>query len=396
MSKGLEFERKVISGNYAVSYGVMLSDVEVISAYPITPQTTIVELLSEMVANGELKAEFIKVESEHSALSAVMGASAAGARAFTATSSQGLALMHEMIHWTVGSRLPVVIANVNRALAPPWSIWTEQTDSLSQRDTGIMQFYLESNQEVLDFVIIAYKVAEIVHLPAMVILEAFILSHTYEPVEIYPREMVREFLPKRKPLYVVEPSDKPFAVGALGDANIYMEWRYKIQLAMEKAVKVLEEELANFNKIFGREYGIFEGFYLDDADIVIVSAGAMTSNVKYAVREYREKKGIKVGVLRLIVFRPFPASRIREVLKGRKKVIVIDRNISFGAGGIFAEEIKNALYPLEGNEKPLVYSYIMGLGGRDIMPDDIISLIDEVLDSDEPSVDSVWKGLRYE
>jgi pyruvate/2-oxoacid:ferredoxin oxidoreductase alpha subunit len=388
------FSKKVISGNYAVSYGVMLSEVEVISAYPITPQTTIVELLSEMVASGNLNAEFIKVESEHSALSAVMGASAAGVRVFTATSSQGLALMHEMIHWTVGARLPVIIANVNRALAPPWSIWTEQTDSLAQRDTGIMQFYLESNQEVLDYVIIAYKIAEKVHLPAMIVLEAFILSHTYEPVEIYNKGIVQEFLPKRKPLYVVEPMQNSFAVGALGDASVYMEWRYKIQIAMEKAMEVLEEELPIFNTLFGRNYDILEEFYLDDADVVVISAGAMSSNVKYAVREYRDKKSVNVGMLRIIVFRPFPANRIRKILSGRKKVIVIDRNISFGAGGIFAQEVRNALYSME--NKPIIYSYIMGLGGKDIMPDDVFSVIDEVLSSECAPLNSVWKGIGNE
>jgi len=206
--------RKVIIGNHALSYGAMLSRAQVIAAYPITPQTEVIELLSEMCANGELDAKFIKVESEHSAMTACVGASATGVRTFTATSAQGLALMHEVLHWAVGARTPVVMGNINRAMAPPWTIWTEQTDSLSQRDTGWMQIYCQNNQEVLDSVIQAYKVAEQVKLPAMVILAAFVLSHTSETVEMPEQEKVDEFLPPYELEYKIDPDD-PHAFGGL-------------------------------------------------------------------------------------------------------------------------------------------------------------------------------------
>lgn len=386
--------KKVLTGNNSVSWGVKLSRVQVISAYPITPQTTIVELLSEMVANRELEAEFIKVESEHSAMSAVIGASAAGARAFTATSAQGLALMHEMLHWAAGARLPIVLANVNRAFGPPWSIWTEQTDSLAQRDTGWIQIYVESNQEALDNVILAYKVAEQVNLPVMIVLEAFVLSHTNEPVEIYPQEMVDEFLPPREnPLYIVEPGNN-YAVGALGGPDVYMEWRYKMQKAMEKAIDVIKKEGENFGEHFGRKYGLFEEYIMDDADIVLVSAGAFTSTVKYAVRRYREETGEKVGVLKLRTFRPFPAEALREILCCRRKVAVLDRNISFGHHGIFYSELKSALYRVKDGERPLMFGYILGLGGRDITAEDIKEIIEDVKKRDEIQEDIIWKGVK--
>jgi 2-oxoisovalerate ferredoxin oxidoreductase alpha subunit len=382
-------EMKVLTGNHAVSYGVLLSRVEVISAYPITPQTQIVELLSEFVAKGLLKAIFVNVESEHSAMAACVGASITGARAFTATSAQGLALMHEMLHWAAGGRLPIVLANVNRAMAPPWSIWTDQNDSLSQRDTGWMQIYCESNQEVLDTIILAYKVSEQVLLPTMLILDAFVLSHTSEPVEIYPQEVVDEFLPPLNFPYRLEPGN-PVAVGGLTHPDSYYEFRYKQELAMERAVEIIEKEGRKFGEIFGREYGLFEEFMMDDADYVIVMAGAGCSTAKVAVKRAREEMGKKVGLLRLRVFRPFPFKRIREVLSGRKKVGVIDRNISPGHHGIFYSEIKSALYPIQG---PPLYGYIIGLGGRDITVENIIEIIED-LEKREKMEEIIWKGVK--
>ena len=383
---------KLLTGNHSVSYGAMLSKVQVISAYPITPQTTIVELLSELVADGRIKAVFTKVESEHSAMSACIGASAAGARAFTATSAQGLALMHEMLHWASAARLPVVLANVNRAMAPPWSIWTEQTDSLAQRDTGWMQFYLESNQEVLDFVILTFKIAEQVFLPGMLVLDAFVLSHTYEPVQIYKQDIVDEFLPPFTPMYPVEPGNN-LAYGPLGGPDVYMEFRYKIQKSMEKALNVMKSAFSEFNDRFGRNYGVFEEFMCDDADYILITSGAVSSTVKYAVDKIRKEKGARLGVLRIRVFRPFPFEDIRNALKGRKKVGIIDRNISFGASGIFYQEIKSALFPLKENERPLTIGYIMGLGGRDITVKDIEALYDDLLKREEMD-EIVWKGVK--
>ncbi|MDI6851760.1 MAG: transketolase C-terminal domain-containing protein [bacterium] len=381
--------KKVLTGNHAVSYGAMVSRVQVISAYPITPQTQVVELLSEMVADGILDAIFVNVESEHSAMSACVSASAAGARAFTATSAQGLALMHEMLHWAAGARLPIVLANINRAMAPPWSIWTDQNDSLSQRDTGWMQIYVESNQEAFDSIILAYKVAEQVYLPCMVILDAFVLSHTSEPVEIYDQEKVDKFLPPYKPMVAIEPG-KAFGYGALAAPDTYMEFRYKMQKAMEKAVEIFEKEGKLFGEMFGRNYDLVEEYMMDDAEYVIVTVGATTSTARVAIQELR-KQGEKVGLLKIRVIRPFPFNKVREALKGRKKVAVLDRNISFGYHGIFYQEIKSALYPLK--ERPQVHGYIAGLGGRDITIKDFIDIYHD-MKKREDMEEIVWKGVK--
>ncbi|MCK4472423.1 MAG: pyruvate ferredoxin oxidoreductase, partial [Anaerolineae bacterium] len=252
---------KVIMGNHAVSYGAKLARSQVIAAYPITPQTQIVEMLSDLCANGLLDAKFIKVESEHSAMAACIGASSAGARAFTATSSQGLALMHELLHWAAGARLPIVMANVNRAMGPGWSIWTEQTDSLAQRDTGWLQFYCESNQEVLDTVIQAFKIAERVLLPTMLVLDAFVLSHTQEPVDIPDQELVDEYLPPYRARYKLDTRD-PHAFNGLVTPAHYMELRYKMQKAMEEAVEVARQVDEEFREVFGHSYGLVEKYRL--------------------------------------------------------------------------------------------------------------------------------------
>jgi len=230
--------KKVIEGSHAVSYAVMLSRVQVICAYPITPQTHIVEKLSDLCSTGEMQAKFLKVESEHSAMAGCIGASAVGARAFTASSSQGLALMHELLHWAAGARLPIVMANVNRSLGAPWNIWCDQTDSLSQRDTGWLQFYCESSQEALDTVIQAYKISEKISLPSMVVLDAFYLSHTFEPVNIPDQGRVDRFLPPYEPKYRLDPK-VPRSFSGLTPPDLFTEMRYQIQEAMEEAKKVI-------------------------------------------------------------------------------------------------------------------------------------------------------------
>ncbi len=381
--------KKVIMGNHALSYGAKLSRVQVIAAYPITPQTQVVELLSEMCAGGQLDAKFIKVESEHSALAASLGASAAGARAFTATSSQGLALMHEMIHWAVGARTPVVVGNINRAMAPPWSIWTEQNDSLSERDTGIMQVYCESNQEVQDTVIQSFKVAEKVLLPCMVVLDAFYLSHTYEPVDIPDQELVDRYLPPFEPPYRLDPVDV-HAVGGLTVAKWYYELRYKIELASQKARGEWKKTGEEFEEIFGRRYRLVEDYKCEDADIIVVTSGTVTGTARIAADMLREK-GKKVGVLKVRVFRPFPIEEVRNILSSAKKVACIDRNISFGHGGIFFAEVKAALYNTE--HRPPIWGYIAGLGGRDVRPESVLEVVERTEESDEPS-DLVWIDLK--
>ncbi len=382
--------KKVLMGNHAVSYGARLSRVEVIAAYPITPQTQVVEELAEMCAWGDLNAKFIKVESEHSAMAACIGASATGARAFTATSSQGLLLMHEMLHWAAGARLPIVMANINRALAPPWSIWSEQTDSLAQRDTGWLQFYCESNQEVLDTTIQAFKISERVLLPAMIILDAFFLSHTYEPVEVPAQEAVDEFLPPYKPPLKLDVDD-PHAFGALVGPDGYYEFRYNIQKAFEEAQRAIIEVGEEFGERFGRAYGLVEPFYVDDAEVVLVTSSTITSTARAVIKE-RRARGERVGLLKIRVFRPFPFEAVREMLLGVPKVAVIDRNLSLGHHGIFHAELKSALYGQR--NAPAVFGFVAGLGGRDVTPRTIHQILDIVGSQEEPDRDVYWIGLK--
>ncbi len=381
--------RKVIIGNHAASYGVMLARAEVIAAYPITPQTQIVELLSEMCGNGTLNAEFLKVESEHSALASLIGASSAGARTFTATSSQGLALMHELIHWASGARLPIVMTNVNRALAPGWNIWADQTDSLSQRDTGWMQIYCETGQEILDLVIMAYKLAEKIMLPAMIVYDAFYLSHTAEPVDIPDQKSVDRFLPPYRPEIFVD-VDNPVTLGSLTRPEQFMDARYNVQKSIEKATEIFVEIASEYHKIFKRKYGLLEKYRLDDAERVVICASTMAGTTRIIIDELREK-GVKVGMLKIRFFRPFPFKEIRRMLKGKKHILVLDRNLSPGMGGIFAQEVKNALYGLP--KPPEIHGIVTGLGGKDITP----ALLREIISNPGKKTDYtspiIWKGI---
>ena len=381
--------KKVIMGNHSVSHGVMASEVKVISAYPITPQTHIVELLSEMCGNGDIDAKFIKVESEHSAMAACVGASAAGSRTFTATSSQGLLLMHEMLHWAVGARLPIVLANVNRAVGPPWSIWTDQNDSLSQRDVGWLQIYCESNQETQDTIPQAFKIAEELQMPAMIVLDAFFLSHTYEIVDIITKEEVRKFLPEYKPDIKIDTKD-PHSFGNLGGPDMYMELRYMIQEAMEKGIDVVKRVDKEFEEVFGRGYGLIQPYRCDDAETILVTSGTVSSTARAVIDQMRDE-GIKIGALKIRVFRPFPFEEVFEVLSKAKKVAVIDRNISFGNGGIFYQEIKSALY---GRTDIPIVGYIAGLGGRDITPSVIREIADKAIEDEKPERYINWIGVK--
>lgn len=362
--------KKVITGNHAASFGAKLARAEVIAAYPITPQTEVVEKLSEFVSEGELRAKFIKVESEHSAMAACIGASAAGARAFTATSSQGLALMHEMLHWAAGARLPIVMANINRTLGPPWNIWSEQTDSLSQRDTGWLQFYCEDNQEILDTIIQAFKICEKISLPGMICMDAFYHSHTSEVVDLPEQKSIDKFLPKYNPKYKLDVND-PHTFGGLTSPEWYYELRYKIQSAMEEALEIISETGKEYAAITGRRYGLTEEYKTADADEILITAGAISQTAKEAVDLMRDKNK-KVGLLRMRAFRPFPKNDVRRIVKNAKLVGVIDRDISFGNEGIFFQEVKSALY----NEKfrPPIYGFIAGLGGRDVTIDEIMKI----------------------
>jgi pyruvate/2-oxoacid:ferredoxin oxidoreductase alpha subunit len=381
--------KKVIMGNHALSYGAKLARAQVISAYPITPQTQVVELLSEMCADGSLEAKFIKVESEHSAMASCIGASAAGARTFTATSAQGLALMHEMLHWASGGRHPVVMGNINRAMAPGWTIWSDQNDSLSQRDTGWMQFYCSSNQEVLDTTIQAFKVAESMYIPAMVVLDAFSLSHTYEVVDVPDQAKVDAYLPKFKPYARVTP-DEPHAFNGLTGPENYMELRYQLQKDMEQALPMIEETGREFERTFGRRLALADEYHTDDAEIILVTSGTAGYTAHVAVDEMRAA-GLKVGNLRMRVFRPFPFDLVRRVLPKAKKIAVVDRNISYGHHGIFAQEVKSALL---GHTDVPVFGFIAGLGGRDITPASFREIVDHAASHDAPEDNIAWIGVK--
>ncbi|WP_297464870.1 transketolase C-terminal domain-containing protein [Thermococcus sp.] len=368
--------RKVVSGNYAAAYAVKHARVQVVAAYPITPQTSIIEKIAEFIANGEADIQYVPVESEHSAMAATIGASATGARAFTATASQGLALMHEMLHWASGARLPIVMVEVNRALAPPWSVWDDQTDSLAQRDTGWMQFYAENNQEVYDGVLMAFKIAEQVNVPIMVIESAFILSHTYDVVEMIPQELVDEFLPPRKPLYTLTDFDNPKAIGALATPDDYYEFRYKLAKAHEEAKKIIKDVGKEFGERFGRDYSdMIEKYRTDDADFIFLGMGSLMGTVKEAVDRLRDE-GYKVGAAKVRWFRPFPKEELYELAKKVDGIAVVDRNFSFGQEGILFTEAKGALYNT--SARPLMKNYIVGLGGRDFTLNDVRKIAEDM------------------
>ncbi|HUL20198.1 MAG TPA: pyruvate ferredoxin oxidoreductase [Thermodesulfobacteriota bacterium] len=382
--------KKVITGNQAVAYGVILSRVDVISAYPITPQTTIVEELSELIANGRLNTRFLKVESEHSAMAALIGASTGGVRCFTATSSHGLAYMHEMLHWASGARLPIVLVNVNRAIAPPWNIWSDQSDSLAQRDTGWIQLYCENNQEVLDTVLQAYRIAESVKLPVMVVLDAYVLSHTSEPVEIPTMEDVDPFLLPYCPEYAID-IQEPASFSTIATPDNFMEFRYKLQRAMEQVPEIAEKVNNEFRSRFGRGYGAIERYGKEEAEILLMTSGTVTSTSRIVVQKLSEK-GVSVAGIKIKRFRPFPSEEIYGEIKRATKVAVIDRNLSAGVGGIFAHELRASLYPKE--KRPQVFGFISGLGGRDITPELIEEAIQYTLDHPQPEEEILWLGLK--
>ena len=381
--------KRVIEGSHAVAEAVRLARVQVISAYPITPQTHIVEILSEYCANGTMNARFLRVESEHSALAALIGAQSCGVRTFTATASQGLALMHELLHWTSGARLPIVMAEVNRALAPGWNIWTDQTDSLAQRDTGWIQMYCEDGQEVLDSMLQAYRLAERVYLPVMVVLDAFYLSHTYEPVDVPTEAEVDRFLPQYQPRFQVD-TENPCAFGQLVPPGSYMKMRYDIAGAMEESLACLDKIQEEFYGIFQRRYSPVEAIYCDDAEIIFVTSGTVTSTCRLVLQSLRNK-GEKVGILKMKLFRPFPVAMVREAVSRAKKIAVIDRNFSFGASGIFAQEVRAALCNFPGH--PPVFGYIAGIGGLDVTVELLEEIYWKTKNTAFPEKESMWMGI---
>jgi 2-oxoisovalerate ferredoxin oxidoreductase alpha subunit len=370
----------VDTANHMAGYAAKAARVKVVAAYPITPQTTVVEKIADFVESGEMDAEYIRVESEHSAMVACIGAAAAGVRTFTATSSHGLALMHEALHWASGSRLPIVMAVVNRAMGAPWSIWPDFSDSLSQRDTGWMQFYCADNQEVFDTIIQAYKLCENeqVFLPAMICLEGFILSHTTAPANIPNQEEVDAFLPAYKSGWMLD-VDRPYSHANLVSPEYYMEFRYMIQEAMENAKQLIPKVDKEYGKQFGREYGgMIEKYKCDGADLVMLTMGTMGSEARLTVDKLRNE-GYKVGSARVRVYRPYPVEEILKLAKNVQMISTIDRHISFGMEGFLGSETKAALFNQK--DRPMIASFIAGLGGRDVTADSIERMAQKSLKS---------------
>jgi len=364
--------REFLEGSRAVAEAVKLCKPGVISAYPITPQTHIVEELAQMVANGELNSQFVNVESEHSAASVVLGAVATGVRAFTATSSQGLLYMGEVIFNIAGLRLPLVLTCANRSVSAPINIWNDQQDSISLRDAGWIQLYAENNQEVVDFHLIGYRIAEdkSVMLPVMVCMDGFILTHGMESVDIPKQEEVDKFLPTYKPLYKLDTTD-PITMGPLADPDYYMEARYAIQETLKKVLNFIPKVSREFSDVFGRDYkdGLVEEYQTKDAEKIIVAMGSVCGTIKEAIDALR-KKGKKVGLLKIISYRPFPYQRVYEALKNIPRVAVLDKAVSLGGYAPLAIEIKAAF---SGKKKApkVISSFVAGLGGRDITLDSI-------------------------
>lgn len=378
---------KVMSSNQAIAEAVKLVKPKVIPVYPITPQTTISEYLAKYVADGDIDAEYIRVESEHSAISAALGASGTGVRVFTATSSQGLALMHEIIFAAAGLRAPVVMADANRALSAPLSIWNDQQDSISERDSGWMQIYAENGQEALDSVLMAYRVSEDkeVLLPTMVCIDGFILTHTVDPVDVPEKEAVDNFLPPYNPEHAYLDPKRPMSIGTFTDPAYYMEARHDMELAMERAKKVINKVNEEFSQAFGRKYDFIERYRSDDADTILVAMGSISSTIKDVVDELRNK-GEKVGLVRVRVFRPFPTEEIYDAIKNASKIGVLDKNVSFSVGGVLNNEIQS-------KTGIKTSGFIIGLGGRDIKPSHIMEIFEK---TKNPTKDTQWIGLNKE
>lgn len=369
--------KKFLSGNEAFAYGVLRAKVNVISAYPITPQTTVVEKLSEFVESGELKAEFIHVESEHSALSAAIGASCVGARTFTATSSQGLLYMAECLTYASGGRFPIVMMNANRSTALPWNIYGDQRDSLSLLDHGWIQAYALNAQEAFDLALMSFYIAEHkeVSTPLMVNLDGFTLTHTYELVDVCDEKEADEFLPKFETENKID-LDNPNNLGFSAGPDTNTEFKYHEQQGMLNAYEVISECEQKFKAIFKREYpGLVEDYYASSADFVIVTLGTIAGTVKDAVDTLRSD-GKKVGLLRLRYLRPFPNEEIVKLLKDAKAVAVLEKDISFGNEGTVYTNVNSALK--KGNVTCPTSNYIGGLGGRDIEKHQIIEIFERL------------------
>ncbi len=387
----------MLTGNYAAAYGAKLSRAEAVPVYPITPQTTVMEKVIELIKEGEMEAEYIPLESEHSVMAAAIAAEATGVRVFTASSSQGIAYMHENLFVASGLRLPIVMAIANRCIGPPISIYPDHSDSLAQRDTGWIQYYVENAQEIIDTVIQGYRVAEHreVLLPVAVCYEGLIVSHFLEPVEIPDQRMVDQFLPPYEPEHVLLSPKKVMHLSVYVSDQYFMEYKYQQQEAMENAKRIIKQMDREFGEQFGRSYGgLVQPYRMEGAEVAILAMGSNCGLARMAVDDLRND-GIPLGSLKLRVFRPFPEEEIRALTKNLKLLIVLDRDASLGMGGIVYSEVATGLYSMK--PKPDLINYIVGLGGRVLTLPDLKSLVQEaVIRAKEGTISQPvrWVGVR--
>ena len=399
----------ILTGNHAAAYAFKQSRVGVISAYPITPQSPVVEKIAEFIENGELNAKFVKVESEHSALAVCCAASATGSRVGTATASHGLMLMYEMLPWAAGNRLPIVINLATRSLGAPWSVWTDHSDFITIRDVGWIQLMCETNQEIYDTNIQAFKIAEDrrVFLPTIVGYDGYILSHTMMPVRLENQEKIDEFLPPLKhhinlsdltQVKGVDPVTTPHVRdrGQEGTAPGYYEFRYALQKSLENSFDIIKEVHDEFSKKFGRSYGngIYKAIQIEDAELIIFAMGSVASQARVAIKKMR-KNGDKIGLVSLKTFRPYPAEILKEVFKDKRMIVVFDRDIGYGYEGVLSYELKSALYGLK--TWPYIKGFIVGLGGRDVTTEHIIQGVQKAKEQEktgEVSHTTEFLGLR--
>ena len=377
----------LLTGNHAVAWAARLARPKVAPGYPITPQTPILEKLTEFQAAGEFDAEIITPESEHSVMAACIAASMAGVRVFTATASQGMLLMHELLHYAAGARAPIVMANVNRTVASPWAFWPDQTDSLAQRDTGWIQFYTESAQESLDTVIQAFRVAESVLVPVMVSHDAFYVSHALEPVQVPQQALVDEFLPAFAPPHRIDP-DKVESWGNVVSQEMYNRHRRDLGAAMARVPAVAIDADREWNRLTGRGWGIIERYRCDGASTVIVTMGSMCGTARDAVDALRAA-GQAVGLLKVRLYRPLPVEALRAALAGVPEVLVLDRNYSPGHGGVLHQELRAALYGMD--RAPVIRGLLAGVGGVNVSPERIVGYVEGAAGVDA-GPDSVWAG----
>ncbi len=402
---------KIITGNHASAHALRQSRVGVIAAYPITPQSPVVEKIAEFISEGKLKARFVKVESEHSALAVCCAASATGSRVGTATSSHGLMYMYELLPWASGNRLPIIINLATRATGAPWSVWTDHQDFITIRDVGWIQMFCMDNQEIYDTNIQAFKIAEDprVFLPTVIAYDGYILSHTMMPVCLEKQDKIDEFLPPLKhhinlsDVSVVKGID-PVTTPHLRDRGTegivpgYFEYRYAMQKALENSIEIIMNVHNEFSEKFGRSYGngIYKTYLTEDADILIFSMGSVASQARNIISKLR-KDGLKVGLVSLKLFRPFPASQLRKLFKDTKLIVVFDRDIGYGYEGVLSYELKAALYGLK--QSPFIKGFIVGLGGRDVTDQHIIKGVNKAISESDKGIISHktdFIGLKLE